>query len=44
VICDDQDGAAAEVELVSPETFMSRTGIAPDPLDLESGYQGWRLP
>jgi hypothetical protein len=39
------DGLALlPVELVTPERFTSLTGIAPEPLDPESAYKGWRLP
>lgn len=44
VICDDEDDAAVEVELVAPEVFRSRTGIVPEPLDADNAYKGWRLP
>jgi hypothetical protein len=38
------EGASVEIELVSPERFQELTGSAPEPLDPESAYKGWRLP
>jgi hypothetical protein len=38
------DGESVAIELVPPERFQELTGTAPEPLDPESGYKGWRLP
>jgi hypothetical protein len=38
------DGESVAIELVSPERFLELTGTAPEPLDPESAYKGWRLP
>jgi hypothetical protein len=37
-------GESVAIELVSPERFQELTGTAPEPLDPESAYKGWRLP
>jgi hypothetical protein len=39
-----ESDASVGVELVSPETFTSVTGLLPEPLDPDSAYKGWRLP
>lgn len=44
VICDNDDDATVEVELVTPETFRSVTGVVPEPLDVDHAYKGWKLP
>ena len=36
--------ASVGIEFASPESFQELTGIAPEPLDPDSGYKGWRLP
>ena len=38
------EGESVAIELVSPERFQELTGVAPEPLDPESAYKGWRLP
>jgi hypothetical protein len=44
VLCCRESIACVRVELVSPATFTSATGMIPEPLDLDSAYKGWRLP
>jgi hypothetical protein len=37
-------GAQVTVRVVSPEDFTRATGQAPDPIDPDAAYGGWRLP
>jgi hypothetical protein len=39
-----QNAAAVQLLLVRPTVFAELTGSAPEPLDPDAAYKGWRLP